>query len=170
MKTFVKIVYIFLAFVFLLYLTIPSTVFPKPPPDSIQSGEPADTEDPNRRAYFTDYTREEVISFYKVQVGLSLPAFLLLRLNYSPEDAQGIIRDQTRSTFLEELTYPLRDSLYINGFEPKEAKDVIWYKGKYYRQKITIKYVQNGVVPRVTIALGTIALSWFLFKQYLSGV
>lgn len=140
------------------YVTKPDYAFPSPPPGSVESSEPADTETPTRRAYFTDYTREEVMKHYAMQLTNS-PT---LRLNYPPEDAQTLIRDQTRSTFLEELVHPLRQSLYINGFEPKIAKDDIWYKGTHYRQKLIVRSVTSPIWARVGITTLIAILSYFL--------
>jgi hypothetical protein len=119
MKTTVKILYAPLSLLFLVYLLLTNPDFPSPPSASIQSNEPSDTHIPLRRAYFTNFTRGEVISSYRNQftesqfLGIPLPT---LRLNYPPEEAQTIIRDQTRSTFLEELVHPMRESVFINGF------------------------------------------------------
>lgn len=154
--------------VLVVYLAQGSLAFPSPPPDAFQSQEPADSEALHvRRAYFTNFTREEVIEHYKKQMEHPNFLFLLQRLNYPPEDAQSLIRDQTRSTYLEELTYPLRESLYINGFEPKEAKDEIWYKGVHYSQKITIKYVSNEFAARFVVAVGILgAALWFVHELF----
>lgn len=146
---------------FVLYLLLPNPEFPLPLPDAVQSMEPADSETQLRRAYFTNYSREEVIAHYKKQFS-NTP---ILRLNYPPEDAQTIIRDQARSTFLEELSHPFRESLYINGFEPKEAKDDIWYKGNHYRQKITIRYAPSNVVTRLFVALLIFLICTLLWKE-----
>lgn len=140
------------------YVTAPDYTFPTPPPGSVESSEPADTETPARRAYFTDYTREEVMQHYAMQLTNS-PT---LRLNYPPEDAQTLIRDQTRSTFLEELVHPLRQSLYINGFEPKIAKDDIWYKGTHFRQKLIVRSVTSPVWARVVVTSLISVLTYFL--------
>ena len=67
MKTIVKIVYILLSITLILYLFLPNPEFPSPPSDALQSKEPADTETPLRRAYFTNYTRAEVLSHYEEQ-------------------------------------------------------------------------------------------------------
>lgn len=166
MKTVVKAIYILVGLTFLVYLVLPSPGFPNPPSDSVQSVEPADSEDTYRRAYFTDLNREEVILHYKKQMVVSPIDLFILRLNYPPEDAQTLIRDQTRSTFLEELTYPLRDSLFINGFEPRDPKDEIWYRGRHFRQKITIRFVPNAVLQRFVVAFGIVSLSWLIFKEY----
>jgi len=156
-------IYFILSALFIYYLLLPTPDFPKPPTDAVQSQEPADTETPLRRAYFTDFTREEVISSYKVQFDGKFPT---LRLNYPPEDAQTLIRDQTRSTFLEELVHPLRESVYINGFEPKDPKDTININGRHWRQKIIVRYVSSSDWIRILIALPTLALIWVSLRSW----
>ena len=128
-----------------VYVVLPNPSFPAPPSDSLQSGEPADVEDTLRRSYFTDFTREEVMAHYLNE----FKQYPALRLNYPPEEAQSIIRDQARSTFLEEVVHPFRESVFINGFEPKEAKDVIIISGTQYRQKITVKYIPSNPFLRI---------------------
>lgn len=161
MKSVVKILYVIIAFIFLIYLLLPNPEFPSPPPDSLQSNEPADIETPLRRAYFTNYTREEVIENYRNQFKnaniLNIP-FPLLRLNYPPEESQILIRDQTRSTFLEELVHPLRESIFINGFEPKSDKDTIYINNIFWRQKIIIRYIPSLVLVRLIVGLFCVVL------------
>src|SRR3990170_2036914 len=129
MKILVKSVYIIISAIFLLYLALPTPDFPLPPEGALQSQEPADTETLLRRAYFTNLTRQEVLDHYQEQfdsssfLNIPVPTF---RLNYPPEEAQTIIRDQTRSKFLEEIVHPMRESMFINGFEPKDPKDTIF--------------------------------------------
>lgn len=129
------------------YLLIQNHPFPAPPPSAIQSDEPADTESPNRRAYFTKYTRDQVIAHYKAQ----LDYIPVVRLNYPPEEANRIIRDQTKSWYLEELVHPLRSSVFINGFIPQRDSDRIFINGEQYYQKITILYVDSNRYVRVVI-------------------
>lgn len=157
-----KILFTLVSLVFVAYLFIPGPPFPDPPADSLQSGEPADTESPNRRAYFTNLTRQEVLSHYKEQFG-SLPTY---RLNYPPEDARFLIRDLTRSTFLEEIVHPFRESVFVNGFEPKDAKDAIEIKGLSFRQKIIVKYVPSNSAVRLVIAAFTLIAIWALAGEY----
>ena len=147
---------ILLCSLFFLYLIIPSPDFPEPPLDSIQSIEGGDIESPLRRAYFTDYSRDEILNFYQTQFSkssfLGIP-LLTYRLNYPPEEAQTLIRDQTRSTFLEEIVHPLKESIFINGFKAKYAKDDIWYKGQHFSEKITIKYIPGNRVLSVIVGV-----------------
>jgi hypothetical protein len=172
MKAIVKYLFILFSIVYLAYLSLPSPEFPTPPPNSVQSQEPADTESPLRHAYFTDYTREEVLTWYKNQFNYSpfmelapLPTY---RLNYPPEEAYGIIRDQTRSTFLEEIVHPFRESLFINGFEPKVEKDAINIDGKKWRQKITVRWVPSSVYSRILVGILTIFCVWFIYLSFIS--
>lgn len=154
--------------VLLVYVLIPGPEFPLPPPDAVQSMEMGDTETPQRRAYFTNYQRHEILIYYQNQfsklsiLNLSFPS---LRLNYPPEDAQTIIRDQTRSIYLEEIVHPLRESLFVNGFQPKTAKDDIWYKGVHYNTKVTVKYKESSVLVRVVVVVLTFIISTLLFKE-----
>lgn len=168
-----KRVLYFLFFLFsvilLGYVSLPNFDFPAPPPDSLQSQEPADTESPLRRAYFTNYSREEVMSWYIKQFTNSSFGnihILTYRLNYPPEDSQTIIRDQTRSTFLEEVVHPFRESVYVNGFEPKEAKDAINIAGLPWRQKIIIRYVPSSVWVRLIVSSFSLGLIFLIAKEY----
>lgn len=173
MKRYVKIVYIILSIIFLFYLLLPNPTFPEQLPNSLQSEEPADTETDLRRAYFTNSTRSEVMDHYKKQLqhsafmNLPLPTY---RLNYPPEEAQVLIRDQTRSTFLEEVVHPFRESFFINGFKPKEEKDAIFIGGKAWRQKIIVRFVPSNRIFRITIAVSVLLLTWFIFFEWLDAL
>ncbi len=158
MKLIFIFIYTFFSIIFLLYLFPPSPPFPAPPPGAVQSMEEGDTETPLRRAYFTNYTREQVIEHYKYHFRRGLT----LRQNYPPEDAQTLIRDQTRSYYLEELVHPFRETLFINGFIPTQAKDEIWYKGVHYQAKLTIRYIPTNRLIRLVIAILTILVTYLL--------
>jgi hypothetical protein len=170
MEKFLKVVYYFVLVILGVYLIIPSSSFPTPPNDAIRSQEPADMESPLRRGYFTNYSREEVVSHYKKQFenqvvkNINLPTY---RLNYPPEDAQFLIRDQTRSTFLEELVHPLRETLYINGFEYQDKTKKVGYKGVEYRQKIIIRYVPSNLILRLFIVFSGLLLFRFVIKKWI---
>ncbi len=162
-RTLIKVALLvpFLA-VYYRYFLISNYPFPAPPPDALQSKEPADIETPTRRAYFTQYTREQVIAHYKAQLSY-LP---LITLNYPPEEAQSLIRDQTRSWYLEELVHPLRGSVYVNGFVPQVAKDVIYIGEKKYEQKITIKYVPTNLLVRLAMATAILVATYVLILEW----
>ena len=162
-KKFAFGLYIVGSILFLIYLSLPSPKFPDPPFDAVQSMEEADTETPLKRAYFTQFTRGQVIDHYLNQFSR-----YSLRLNYPPEDAQTLVRDQTRSVYLEELVHPMRESLFINGFEARVPKDDIWYKGVHYGAKITIKYNKSLSLARVLIAIPALICGWILIQMWIS--
>ena len=161
MKKGLRIIIVLIFSTLFIYVLLPNPKFPNPPPDSLQSKEPGDSEDLSvRRAYFTNFTREEVMKFYQKE-------FKGYRLNYPPEEAATIIRDQTRSTFLEEIVHPLRESFYVNGFEPKNAKDAIEIEGLPWRQKITVKYVPSNIFLRSFVIILTGIVSLLLLEVWL---
>ena len=168
MKILPRTIFLLLSLLFLFYLFLPSPDFPEPLPGSLTSKEPGDTETPLRRAYFTDLSREEVLTFYQNEFtyspffGLPLPTY---RLNYPPEEAQSLVRDQTRSTFLEEIVHPLRESIYVNGFEPKTDNEAIRVEGRRWRQKVTLKYIPSSYIVRLTFGLAALALIYILGKE-----
>jgi hypothetical protein len=171
MKKVILLIYIIFSVALIFYVSLPNYDFPKPPPDSVQSKEPADTETSLRRAYFTDYTRAQVLSWYEVQfkhtsfLNLAMPTYLL---NYPPEDSQTIIRDQTMSTFLQEIVHPFRETVYINGYEPAptDDKDRIIINGVHWRQKIIIRYVPTSLFLRLIITLLTLASITVLYFAF----
>jgi len=165
LKIFVQIflfLYLVVSFIFVFYLSKDTPPFPGNPPDALVSKEPADIEYEYRKAYFTDYTREQVIEHYQTQISF-LPT---IRLNYPPEEAQTIIRDQTRSSYLEELTHPMRTSIYINGFQPRVEKDEININGEHFEQKITIRYVQSNRYIRTILGVIICVFGFLLIKEY----
>ena len=163
-----------LSIVFVIYSALPSQGFPKPYPGAKKSAEPADLETSIRQGYYIDgATREEIITFYQTQfsttstLGIPIP---ILRLNYPPEEAQTIIRDQTKSTFLEEIVNPFRESIYINGFEPKTADKFIYIEGKKWDKKIIIRYVHAPILSRVVIATVTAFLFWVVSYVWIKQI
>jgi len=167
--TFLPFGFIFI-FIFFVYLVLPILAFPYPPPDAVQSVEPGDLETPLRRGYFTNFTREEVLIHYQKQfkrstiLSIPLPTY---RLNYPPEEAQILIRDQTQSTFLEEIVHPFRESIFINGFEPTDPQYDVWYKGVDFRQKIVVKFIPSSIFMRLLVSLGSIIAIYILTKEWL---
>lgn len=155
-----------LAFVPLFYyVSFPSPEFPAPLPDAVQSDQPADVEDTLRRGYYTNLSRDEVISHYEKEFNKGFSLYTP-RLNYPPEDAPVLIRDQTKSTFLEELTHPFRESLYINGFEPKTEEYAQYLHGVRYRQKVIVRYVPSKLSVRIIILGLSLVATLFLINEY----
>jgi hypothetical protein len=168
-----KVIFVLFCVAMLAYLLLPGFVFPPPPPGSLQSQEPADTETTLRRAYFTDYTRAQVLAWYTSEfkkssfLGIELPEILL---NYPPEDAGTIIRDQTRSTFLQEIVHPFRESIYINGFAPSQPKDVIFINGRTWGEKITVRFVSSSIWLRLGVFIATASLIIILYNAWYTSL
>jgi len=166
-----KIIFVIFCVLMLAYIALPNFSFPTPPPGSLKSQEPADLESPLRQGYFTNYTRAQVIAWYKNQfdhsnfVGIKIPTFLL---NYPPEDAQTLIRDQTSSTFLQELVHPFRESMYINGFKPPSFNDepIFLVGGKHWSQKVIVRLVPSPLWMRLGFFVLTIFLTCILYTAW----
>lgn len=159
-------VFLFVLFILLSVYVFPkSPEFPNPPSDFVQSGEPADIETSLRRGYYTNLSRAEVIAHYEKEFNKGFDIYTP-RLNYPPEDAPVLIRDQTKSTFLEEIVHPLRESIYINGFEPKTEEYAQFYKGIRYNQKIIVRYIPSNLWIRLFAVTGSIISAYFLLKEY----
>jgi hypothetical protein len=166
------LIFFTVAVIFSAYLLLPSPGFPQVPPGGRQSTEPADTESTYRRSYYTNLSRAEVIAFYKDQFRYSpfmqTPIFQL-RINHPPEEAEPTIRDQTRSSWMEELVHPWRESFFINGFYPTKPTEQINIAGTHYLNKITVRLVPSHPVTRMTILGMTIIISAILFKEYVKA-
>lgn len=163
MRKLIKLIYIAASLAFVVYLIMPSPAFPPSLVGSFRSVEPADSETPLRRSYFTDFGRSEVMKHYNAEYGG-------LRLNYPPEESQTLIRDQARATYLEEIVQPLKGSLFVNGFKPSLAKDEINYKGVHYNEKITIKLISSSRLVRVSVGLASVLLLWLIIESMTKGI
>jgi hypothetical protein len=159
MKFFLKIFgLIFLSFV-ICYLLLPSPSFPPPPEGALRSIEPGDMESIYRRAYFTNFSRSEVLNYYGHLFGGYL-------LNYPPEESFTLIRDQTKSSWLQEFVHPLKESLYVNGFYPTKPTEQININGIHYTNKLTIRYMPSHPVARLTGLTLCLICSYWLYREY----
>ena len=172
--------FLFLGFslIFLVYLVapLPGSIYKFPAlPDSTKSTLSGDTvQIPNISAYFSDNYRSFVIPFYSdAYKNQTLFPFGPLRLNYPPEHAFVAIKDQTQSTYLEELTYPFRDSLFVNGLEPFEENREPRYVGatkfvhgeREHLTKVTLRYYPSSVFARLLVWLGFVVSILMLWKM-----
>jgi hypothetical protein len=172
-----KILFSLFSLAFLIYLVLPGprgiSDFPSLP-DSTKSTLEGDTiQIPNVAAYFSENYRDFVIPFYSnsYQKKTIMP-FRPLRLNYPPEFAFTAIKDQTQSTYLEELVYPLRDSLFVNGMEPFDKDgNTRWVGAGKFRQdgqgfstKVTLRYYPSAIPVRFIVWLGINLSFIFLWR------
>ncbi|KKR38356.1 hypothetical protein A2210_02225 [Candidatus Woesebacteria bacterium RIFOXYA1_FULL_40_18] len=159
------IIFVIISISFGVYLVLPQPFFPSPAWDFVSSTEPADRETPLRRGYFTNLTREQLMSHYKSEFGWGLT------LNYPPEEAQTLVRDQTKSSFLEEIVHPFKESLFVNGYEPK-GNDITGFMidGKIYKQKVIVKYVPSNIFLRVGVGIFTLVCIWILTREWIQAL
>lgn len=89
-------------------------------PNSYKSQLEGDTiQIPNVAGYFSNNYRDFIVSFYLKNYQINSHLFFPpLKINHAPEYSWIAIKRHTDSTYLEELIFPLRDSLYVNGMEP----------------------------------------------------
>ncbi len=167
MNMFLKFFFLVFFITLSVYVYPASPEFPKPPEGAVQSNEPADVESPYRRGYYTNLSRAEVLTHYEKEFNQGF--YYAPRLNYPPEEAPALIRDQTKSTFLEEITHPLRESIYINGFEPKEEQYAQFFEGVRYKQKIIVRYVPSNNWVRLAVIAGSTIFGYLLFLEYINA-
>ncbi len=137
---------------------------------STKSNLPGDTwQNPNIAAYFSDYRREDITNYYKeifskkILWGIPLP---IISLNHPPEMAYQYVRDQQESTFLEEYVFPMRESIFVNGYDPKIENDRYHdrdrsfigdhtqYKKVFYNTKTTLRFYPSNIFLRILVYLG----------------
>lgn len=172
-----RLIFSFFAVTLLIYLLIPgpSSINDFPAlPNSEKSTLEGDTiQVPNVAGYFSDIFRTSATNFYKMayKSQVAIP-FLPIRLNYPPEFAYTAIKDQTRSTYLEEYVYPLRDSLFLNGYEPfyENGKPKFFgsvkadEKNNIYYNKATLRFYPSSIWVRIVIWFGILASIYLIWK------
>jgi len=170
----------FLLFFLFNLITILYLISPTPQlldmTNAARSDEPGDTiQLKNVSAYYTNLSRTEVINFYKANYS----GLFRIILNHPPEKAKTIIRDTTQSYYLEEFILPLKESLFINGFEwendvftkpEKRVQNKLIYKGKEYKTKITLKTFPTSLPRRLltlfSVEIGLVTI-FFMYKKFL---
>lgn len=118
---------------------------------------------PNVSAYFSSNFRRFVVPFYRDDYqNLSRLPFPPLTLNHPPQFSWLVIKKHTDSTYLEELVYPLRDSFFVNGFEPfyEDGVPKWWGAAKFeinnnsYFTKTNLRFYPSPVWVRFVVWLG----------------
>jgi len=169
-----KYLYISFSLILLVYMLLPgpskiSDFYALP--NSDKSTLEGDTiQIPNVAGYFSNNFREFVVPFYSssYQKKSFLP-FPPLRLNHPPEFSWIAIKRHTDSTYFEELVYPLRDSLYVNGLEPYYSGGTpkFWGATKFeigknaWDTKVTLRFYSSNVLIRFMVWLGiSVSIMW----------
>jgi len=163
MKNLLVIAAFFVYLVGLHYLTLPAPSLPVLA-DSARSDEPGDTvQNPDQAAYYTFRdSRPSILGELQQKFSLPPPLGKLLeyRLNYRPEEVGEFVRDQLRSYYLEEVVHPLRETLFINVFDPalspmidgwKREQEKMFLHGQYYPVKVHLRPVYSNEAGRVIV-------------------
>jgi len=159
----------------IVYLSLPQPTVPVVV-DGLLSQEPGDSyQNLDQTAYFTQKERHqllsEVQSDYSLNFqGIKIPSF---RLNYRPEEAQTLVREQIQSYYLEEIIHPLRESIFVNGWEPQnspiyshipeEKRPRIKIDGQFYRSKVILKPVFSSLFSRILVWTLIFPASYLVF-------
>ncbi len=127
---------------------------------------------PNVAGYFSNNYRDFVIPFYEhfyqTRTGLPFPPIVI---NRPPEYAWIAIKKYTDSTYIEEFVYPLRDSIYVNGFEPfyQDGTPKFWgatdfvQNGDHWSTKVTMRFYPSSLLIRLLVWLGITASVFLLY-------
>jgi len=170
-----KIITILIGIIYFLgivYLVLPEPVIPNLEP-ALKSIEPGDTTQmPGVWAYYTNLSRREAVDFYQKSfsrtpfLNLPLPTYIL---NHPPEYARETIRATQQSNFYKEIVHPLRESLFVNGWIPKEdevylAKSLkpiteFTVDGQVFSAKITLYHVRSPLWARILVWIGIVILA-----------
>lgn len=180
MSRIIFIVFSILLFIYMIWPQPLKIADFKPLPNSFKSTLDGDTvQVPNVSAYFSNNYREFALRFYKdnYQGAVKLP-FSPYRLNYPPEYSFIAIKKHTDTTYLEELVYPLKGSLFVNGFEPyyENGEPKYWGSSKFaigesvFDTKVTLRLFPSPFWARFIVFLGIIASIIMLKKLFLKIV
>lgn len=172
-----KMRYILSFIIFLLgcvYLLLPSVPLPDLS-NSKLSQESGDTwQHPDQKGFYTNKTRSEVISELQGKFSIkfwniTLPSY---RLNYRPEESYEFVRDQTPSYYLEEIIYPLKESMFVNGWEPSNTpmyknidpskRPFLEYQGQKYLSKVTLRPVYSKSVYQILVWASVFPCLWLI--------
>ncbi len=129
----------------------------------------------NVAGYFSNNYRKFVADYYlKNYQDKTWLFFPPLRLNHPPEYSWKVIKVNTDSTYLEEFVYPLRDSIYINGFEPfyEDKTPKYWgasqfgENGNSWFTKTTLRFYPSNLAVRLLVWSG---ISFSILMLYRLG-
>ncbi len=180
MKFVTRLLILFLYLSGLVYLALPQPEVVALP-NALRSTEPGDTwQNPDQSAYYTNLGRSEVLEFYQDTFslnlfGLTLPSY---RLNYPPEDSRVYVRDHLLTYYLEEINHPLRESLFVAGWNPRlspisnylfDSQYDRWamvIDGVEYQSKVTLKPYYSSPYTRFFIWTSIFPLTYLVFNHF----
>lgn len=154
-------------------------------PNSLKSNELEDTFlIPNTVAYFSYSRRNEITDLYKksyqqsfchdnfTKVVNPFCYFAPVKVNRDVKESFTFIRDQVLSTYLEEYSYPFKNILYINGYEPYDIHgnkfpgraSPILIEDVLYDSKTTLRLYQPSLIAQILVYIGIWAILIFFYK------
>ncbi len=159
---FTKKIWTLLGVIISIYLILPMPKLPPTEslPEAYKSDEPGDTwQLINVSAYYTNKERADAIPFYQnyFSSSSSLP---MIRLNHPPEYAKEVFIDTKQTYYLEELIYPMRQSLFINGYEwendvftpvASRKQFILEAGGKVWKSKVSLKWFSSNLFTRLIV-------------------
>lgn len=150
-----------------VYLSLPLPSIPSLP-NAILSTEAGDTvQMKNVRAFYTNNYRTEVIGFLNNYFPKPY-----IKINHPPEKAKQIFRDTIQSYYLEEFVFPLRGSVYVNGYEwehdvftkpEKRIVNKMIINGNDQNSKVTLRWFYPSLIERY---LNLLFINLFLFASF----
>lgn len=155
--------------ILIIYLTLPLPTIPTLP-NSITSQEAGDTiQMKNVRAFYTNDYRAKVMNFFNNY--FSKP---YIKINHPPEKAKQIYRDTIQSYYLEEFVFPLKGSIFVNGYEwehdvftkpDKRIVNKMIINGQDMNSKVTLRWFYPSLLARY---LNLVFINLFLIFFYLT--
>ncbi len=176
----IKKIFLAIGIIISIYLIIPSPILPPPDlPESPKSDEPGDTwQITNVSAYYTDKSRQTVINFYTQYfskspfLNIPLPTY---RLNHPPEYAKQVFIDTKQSYYLEEIVHPLKESLFVNGFEwendvftppQSRAQNALKFQDRIWKSKISLRWFYSPLLLNLIIFWASWVILWLIGKFF----
>lgn len=179
MKKISKLVFFFVLLLGTFYLLLPAPKNFPDLPEAVKSTEPGDTvQITNVSAYYTDMPRAKVVEFYTNYFSkssfLGIP-LITYKLNHPPERIREVLRETQQSTYIEEIVHPLRESVFVNGFEwdndpftspERRVKNILVVNGKTYQFKVTLFYQESRIWQRLLVFYLSLLIVRLLLKTY----
>ncbi len=178
-KTRKLLIAIFLLGLIYLILPGPKTIDDFPPlPEAVKSNLDGDTwQNVNIVGYYANFRRNFITQFYRDKFarmylfGNIIPPIVI---NHRPESAYQYVRDQQASSFLEEYVYPLRESIFVNGYEPAVVNKMYfhpsgfvgnhyWYLEQPYDSKTTLRFYSSQTDSRIIVYCGIWVAGYALY-------
>lgn len=168
---------------FFVYILLPGPAEIPPPPWGLRSVEPGDTSQmPGVSAYYTDVEREDVVdyyfSYYSKSSFLNLPLFTI-KLNHPPELAREVLYSTQKSSYVEEIVHPFRESLFISGYEwdkdpftkpEKRVANKSVVRNHEWKMKVTLIQRRSDLPVRIILVIGLFFVGRWIIREIITSI